>query len=195
MLTWLVMSLLWASGVVSSSADLWTPTTPSPFKVPEALEPALHDYRQEWTRLTDLQPSGLHWQQGIVIYSNRGGEIYRENHVRQQRDLEEGERDGQQNSQFDTYADGTVLLKENYFLAPGGHTKPASVTVMLKREKGYDPAMGDWQFVQFDASGQITLNGNSKDQQVQNACGFCHRGVAERDYVFSTIAPNPGDGS
>jgi len=170
----------------------WDARTLAPFVVPKVLDQELRQYRQQWVRVTNLEQSALHWNQAVVLYMNQGIAQYRSNYA-QQRQMADGEQPSDPTQQgFAAYPSGTVLLKENYLLAPGVAPQPASVTVMLKREGGYDPAMGDWQFLQFDPAGNLLVNGNSRTPQVDTACAFCHRGMVERDYVFSTIVPTQG---
>ena len=45
------------------------------FTIPAVLLPMLHDYRRDWTRVTALEPSALHWGQGIVLYMNQSSDI------------------------------------------------------------------------------------------------------------------------
>ena len=180
----------------SGASDNTTPpgqAQPLPaFTMPAALEPVLQQYRQGWTQATALERSALHWNQGVVIYLNQGMARYRNNHA-VQKDMRHGEELTEtRSSGFTVYSPGTIVLKENYVLEHGGPPRPASVTAMIKRENGYDPAMGDWQFVQFDPTGQILVNGSSRDPGVDAACAACHRGMVERDYVFSTLAPTEG---
>jgi hypothetical protein len=149
----------------------------------------LHDYRRAWTRVTALESSALHWGQGIVLYMNQSSDVYHHNHAWQRKALDTEREAAPIASPFAFYPAGTILLKENYFLEQALPTAPASVTVMIKGNKDADAAFENWHFVQFDAVGHILVNGNSTNPEVYQACAFCHQGMAERDYVFSTIAP------
>lgn len=171
------------------SANVLDPGAPSQFTVPPSLLPLLQDYPKKLTRLSGIEPSGLHWNQGIVVYANTKGDVYRHNYMSYQKFLsyDEDEDDDANKVAFKTYAPGTILLKENYVTSSHPFVKPASVTVMMKQAKGYDPAMGDWRFVQFDTAGNITVDGSSQDSTVNLVCAFCHRSMVDRDYVFSTV--------
>ena len=48
-----------------------------PFQLPDTLKNSLKDYRHTWLRLTGFDFSGLHWNQFVVIYVNKGAEIYK----------------------------------------------------------------------------------------------------------------------
>lgn len=52
------------------------------------------------------------------------------------------------------------------------------LTVMHKREKGYDPAGGDWEFLVLDGAGkQVEAQGRLK------TCLSCHAQWKATDYV------------
>jgi cytochrome P460 len=189
----LTIAALYASGASDKIVRQGEARTLPAFTVPETLEPVLHQYRQGWTQATDLERSALHWSQGVVIYMNQGQAQYRNNHARQKHIMNGEEQADANTPGFTVYPHGTVLLKENYTLEQGVPPQPASVTIMLKRETGYDPTMGDWQFVQFDPAGKMIVNGSSRDPEVAATCAVCHRGMVERDYVFSTLSPTAGD--
>jgi hypothetical protein len=59
--------------------------------------------------------------------------------------------------------------------------EPALFTAMLKREKGYNPTCGDWEF--------ITISGDAKEitsRGKTESCMNCHRGHKETDFVTRT---------
>lgn len=163
----------------------------SPFVLPKEFAVLLKDYRKNWKRMTAPEPSALHWNQKIVVYTSKGQEVYENNHKKHIQALRDDSDNAQGKPGFLSYPVGTVLLKENYFTAGGEVQAPASIALMIKREKGYDNTMGDWQFVQFDPSGRLMVSGNSKNTAVANACTQCHQGMAMRDYVFSTYFASP----
>jgi hypothetical protein len=182
MLTLLHLCFSHASDTPTS---MWNPEAPSPFKYPPVMSELLKDYRQIWVRLTGLEPSGLHWNQRVVVYINKHDEVYKNNHTIYRKSLSDDD-DDKDAQRFAPYPYGTVLLKENYILDQRGTLKPASVTMMMKYEKDYDPAMGDWHFVQFDPAGNMIINGSSQNPGVNVLCASCHHNIAPRDYVFAT---------
>jgi hypothetical protein len=169
---------------------------PSPFKVPEQYEELLGDYRSNWTSITGFEFSGLHWGQYISLYVNKQPDRYVKNYLEYVRiylnqDGDQTEEDTAQ-KHFESYATGTIFLKENYIASNGKPGAPSTVTAMIKHEAGYDPATHDWQFLQFSVDGNVLFDGNSHDAPTQAMCIKCHGNMAERDFVFSTfcsIAP------
>jgi hypothetical protein len=77
------------------------------------------------------------------------------------------------------FAVGSIIVKEK--LAKPDSTTPELVTVMVKREKGYNPDSGDWEYLVDDAAGMraITTSG-------LKSCQFCHQEypALASDHVF-----------
>ena len=92
---------------------------------------------------------------------------------------------------FYKYDTGTIFVKENYATNNGSPGQPLTLTIMIKREKGYDPDMGDWQYIQSDVSGKIIFDGASNNKRLYQACISCHANIKERDYIFSTYYSAP----
>ena len=84
------------------------------------------------------------------------------------------------------YPAGTLLIKEKLpadgkgkTVVPGKETE--LFTGMLKREKGYNPACGDWEF--FTVSGDAKkLTGRGK----LTSCMECHQRYPDRDFTSTT---------
>lgn len=82
-----------------------------------------------------------------------------------------------------TYPVGTLIVKEK-------RTKPNSATpelctVMLKREAGYNPKGGNWQYFVTDGTAtRFQNNGDSAD------CKSCHEKQKPVDYVFRRYLPD-----
>jgi hypothetical protein len=78
---------------------------------------------------------------------------------------------------------GTIIVKEKRRTLD--RTDPELLTVMLKREKGYHPEAGDWDFA--------VLDGNAATVQAQGKlenCMSCHKMAPVSDYVFRPYLPN-----
>ncbi|MGC4007281.1 MAG: cytochrome P460 family protein [Pirellulales bacterium] len=87
------------------------------------------------------------------------------------------------------YPVGTVILKEKL---PGAHrddvkrkaaakSAPELFTGMLKREKGYHPECGDWEF--------FVVDGAAKQMQARgriDSCVECHKDYKDTDFVTRT---------
>lgn len=77
-----------------------------------------------------------------------------------------------------TFPKDSVVVKEKH----EGENGPVILsTVMIKREKGYNPACGDWEFAAIDAFASKT-NGEGKLE----SCMRCHREQKSNDFLFKT---------
>lgn len=74
------------------------------------------------------------------------------------------------------YPEGSVILKQKLIDADG--TKTDLFTGVLKREKGYNLQVGDWEFFVLDGKASaITASGKLR------SCSACHEAYAATDYV------------
>ena len=89
---------------------------------------------------------------------------------------------------FELFLPGTILLKEHYKNEDGQPGAPETITLMIKREEGYDPNAGDWEYSQFDTNGKILMEGRSRRAKIYQSCVECHANIKERDYVFTTYS-------
>ncbi len=83
-----------------------------------------------------------------------------------------------------TYPEGSVVLKRKYSDASGSTTE--LYTGMLKREKGYNPASGDWEY--------YVLSGDGKSVQRQGKlteCMACHATYSSSDYITRDYFTTP----
>ena len=77
---------------------------------------------------------------------------------------------------------GSVIVKEK--LAEETSKDPELLTVMVKREAGYNPASGDWEYLVMDGKGEkVTAQGKLE------SCNACHTGVKDNDYIFRSYLP------
>jgi hypothetical protein len=78
---------------------------------------------------------------------------------------------------------GAVVVKEKY--ADWEATGPLQAyAVMTKREAGYDPGGGDWEYA------YVTLVPERKESRGRLAgCAGCHASAKERDYLFRHYGP------
>ena len=73
--------------------------------------------------------------------------------------------------------EGTLILKEKF--ASHDAKSPELYTGMLKREKGYNPKAGDWEFFTLSGSrGAITSRGRI------DSCMDCHQHRAKSDFLM-----------
>ncbi len=67
----------------------------------------------------------------------------------------------------------------------------ASVTVMVQREAGYDPANNDWFWVKYGPDGAIDQNpagmalAGRVAKGTDTGCIACHAGAGGDDYIFT----------
>jgi hypothetical protein len=75
------------------------------------------------------------------------------------------------------YPPGTLILKQKFLDALGKKTE--LFTGMLKREKGYAPQVGDWEF--FVLNAQATRVTSVKNELI--SCTSCHESFRDTDFV------------
>lgn len=76
------------------------------------------------------------------------------------------------------YPRGTIIVKESFSNSGGEKGRLASLTVMVKREDGYDAANGNWEYLNMSPSFRIRAGGRL------NGCIQCHYS-APNDFVFT----------
>ena len=75
---------------------------------------------------------------------------------------------------------GTTVVKEKF----RKDDEPASaVAAMVKREAGYDPEFGDWEYVYSRRTDDGTW---ATERGKLDNCRACHHGAKETDYLFRT---------
>ena len=80
------------------------------------------------------------------------------------------------------FPQGSIVIKEK--LTTAKSTKPELLTVMLKRESGFNPESGDWEYLVFDGSGQsIQQRGKLEN------CQTCHKLDESTDYISRSYLP------
>ena len=77
------------------------------------------------------------------------------------------------------FPEGSVIVKEK--LSEPSSTSPELLTVMIKREKGFNPETGDWEYAVFDGTG-TKLESRGK----LSTCQGCHLSRPDTDYIFRT---------
>ena len=79
---------------------------------------------------------------------------------------------------------GSILVRER--LANAEAKTPDVLTVMIKRQKGFNANANDWEFLLVDGAGATVL-----DRQKKGSCLACHKSQAASDFVYpsSPLAP------
>ena len=85
------------------------------------------------------------------------------------------------------FAAGSVIVKEKLQKKDGKGS--VELGVMIKREAGFAPDSGDWQFLFVDQKGTV-----SDGQGLQKSCVACHRMHAKEDFVFRKLSPEVSSG-
>jgi Cytochrome P460 len=76
------------------------------------------------------------------------------------------------------FPEGSIIVKEK-FGAPSDDRKPLLYTIMRKREAGYNPQVGDWEFSIVGPDGK-----ELKETGKLENCQGCHVGQSESDFVY-----------
>jgi hypothetical protein len=71
---------------------------------------------------------------------------------------------------------GATVVKVKWWVEEG---EPHAYAAMIKREPGYDPAHGDWEYV-YETFGEAAKVERGK---LEN-CIACHKLAKDRDYLF-----------
>ena len=80
------------------------------------------------------------------------------------------------------FPQGSVIVKEK--LPSRDSSAPELLTVMIKRDPGYNPQNGDWEYVALDGSGKsVQARGRLE------SCQACHMMVKDTDYISRNYLP------
>lgn len=86
---------------------------------------------------------------------------------------------------------GSVLVKHN--LTADDITAIDSITIMVKKESGFDPDNLDWFWTKMDPQGNVQQNGDGVDLagrigvQGGGGCIGCHNSMASDDYIVTEL--------
>ncbi len=79
-----------------------------------------------------------------------------------------------------SFPQGSAIVKEK----KSSIDMPAHAAgVMLKREKGFDDTVGDWEFMYLSETGDFT-----RGKEKTSSCSSCHRKASQTDFVFGNYA-------
>jgi hypothetical protein len=76
------------------------------------------------------------------------------------------------------FAPGSVIVKEKY-VASGTGPELVAIAMMIKREPGFAPAHGDWDYAYYEPE-----LGMIQTAEQSEYCSGCHAAAAETDFVF-----------
>ena len=77
---------------------------------------------------------------------------------------------------------GSLIVKEK--LSARDSSEPELLTAMLKREAGYDPGGGDWEYMALDGRGREV-----KARGKLESCRACHQAYPHTDFVARDYLP------
>lgn len=77
---------------------------------------------------------------------------------------------------------GSMIVKEK--LASESSQQPELLTAMVKHEKGYNPASGDWEYLVLDGHAS-----EIKERGSLESCNSCHAAYQQSDFVTRTYLP------
>lgn len=137
---------------------LWTQVNAAPYYVPSALAalcaaPMPANYEAE-------RKANPHAETYITVYVNNVG------------------RKAMFAKELKQFPKGSIIVKEKIAVAAADRT-PLLYTLMTKREPGYNPTVGDWEFSVVSANG-TELQATGKLEK----CQACHIAQSDSDFVF-----------
>jgi len=80
------------------------------------------------------------------------------------------------------FPQGSIIVKEK--LTTATSSTPELLTVMLKRESGYNPGNGDWEYMVVNGDGRTVQERGKLDN-----CQMCHNLDRANDYVSRSYLP------
>lgn len=86
------------------------------------------------------------------------------------------------------FPEGSIIVKEK--LSDKLSQTPELLTVMIKREEGYNPKSRNWEYLVLDGSASRVL-----EQAKSSTCDGCHNSYAKTDFVTRHYLPRTVSGS
>lgn len=138
--------------------SLWTKVNAEPYRISVAVDslcraPTADDY-------APFRKNNPHAASFITVYVNNIG------------------REAMFAKEVQRFPEGSVIVKEKIGNVNEGR-KPLLYTLMRKREQGYNPELGDWEFSVVGANGtQVEAVGKLEN------CQGCHKSKKDSDFIF-----------
>ncbi len=76
------------------------------------------------------------------------------------------------------FPEGTIIVKESFDNDNGSKGDLSNLTIMVKRESGYSPDYGNWEYIMAKPDGTIAQQGSL------STCIRCHSKGDDKDYTF-----------
>jgi hypothetical protein len=77
------------------------------------------------------------------------------------------------------FAAGSVIVKEKYAELPDSEADLVAIGLMIKREAGFNPAHGDWDYAYFEPALGVV-----QTEEQSTYCAGCHSGASATDHVY-----------
>lgn len=77
---------------------------------------------------------------------------------------------------------GTMIVKEKHGSLDSNN--PEMLTAMIKRQPGYNPETGDWEYLVLDGAATTIVEQGKLDR-----CSGCHRLYKSTDFITRTYLP------
>jgi hypothetical protein len=78
-----------------------------------------------------------------------------------------------------TFPAGAVIVKEKYAGPKSAKPDVVAIGLMIKREPGFDPAHGNWDYAYYEPALGIV-----RTEEQSAYCANCHAGAAANDFVY-----------
>jgi hypothetical protein len=150
-----------ADGAFIAGYRGWTRVNKEPQIVPSRIAFQCSMPTREQLSLEDQNP---HRDKFVVVYVNSIGKA------------------AMMEQKWPRFPQGSTIVKEK--LSTKESTAPELLTVMKKREPGYDPKKGDWEYFVFDGTGR-EMKASGKLEK----CQGCHLEDERTDFVSRRYIP------
>ena len=177
-----VMFLAGLAACTSLSAD--TVKLQSSSSIPSSANDFIKDYRQ-WTRVNPV-PAVFHSRIALMCapasqhLQMEAGNPHRDKFITVY--VNEPGTKAMMHEKTPYFPQGSVIVKEK--LPSKDSSSPELLTVMLKREAGYNPENGDWEYIALDGAGrEVQARGRLEN------CQACHQMAKDSDYVYRNYLP------
>jgi hypothetical protein len=160
----------WPPTAATSAPDLkdicdyksWTPVHTTPLPLPAPLDALCRMPTAKDSVETSLNP---HRRKYFTVYVNETG------------------RQAMLTQAKPKFPEGSIIVKEK--LLAKNSPAPELLTVMIKREQGFNQESGDWEYLVVDGE-RTKIEGRGK---LAN-CQSCHVQKSDTDYVFRSYLPD-----
>jgi hypothetical protein len=177
-----VMFLAGLTACTSLSTD--TVKVQNSSSIPSSATDFIKDYRQ-WTRVNPV-PAVFHSRIAVMCapatqhIQMEAGNPHRDKFITVY--VNETGTEAMMQDRRPHFPQGSVIVKEK--LPSKDSSSPELLTVMLKREAGYNRENGDWEYIALDGAGKEV----QERGRLQN-CQACHQMAKDSDYVYRNYLP------